>query len=63
VLIGDVAKVSDSYAEQTNIVRVDRKRAAYLTILKKANASTIAVVEGAKSMLPIIKEQRHKAWI
>jgi len=56
VLIGDVAKVSDSYAEQTNIVRVDRKRAAYLTILKKANSSTLAVVEGAKSMLPIIKE-------
>lgn len=56
VLMGDVAKVSDSYAEQTNIVRVDRKRAAYLTILKKANASTLMVVEGAKSMLPIIKE-------
>ena len=56
ILIGDVAKVNDSYAEQTNIVRVNRGRAAYLTILKKANASTIAVVEGAKSMLPIIKE-------
>ncbi len=56
VLIGDVAKVSDSYAEQTNIVRVNRSRAAYLTILKKANASTLAVVDGAKSMLPIIKE-------
>ncbi len=35
VLLGDVAKVSDSYAEQTNIVRVNRSRAAYLTILKK----------------------------
>ena len=56
VLIGDVAKVNDSYAEQTNIVRVNRGRAAYLTILKKANSSTLAVVEGAKSMLPIIKE-------
>ena len=56
VLIGDVAKVSDSYAEQTNIVRVNRGRAAYLTIVKKANASTLVVVEGAKEMLPIIKE-------
>jgi len=56
VLIGDVAKVSDSYAEQTNIVRVNRGRAAYLTILKKANASTLVVVEAAKDMLPIIKE-------
>ncbi len=56
VLLGDVAKVSDSYAEQTNIVRVNRSRAAYLTILKKANASTLVVVESAKEMLPIIKE-------
>ncbi len=56
VLLGDVAKVSDSFAEQTNIVRVDRSRAAYLTILKKANASTLVVVESAKAMLPLIKE-------
>lgn len=56
VLIGDVAKVNDSYAVQTNIVRVDQKRASYLTILKKANASTTVVVEGAKEMIPVIKE-------
>src|SRR6185312_15710961 len=56
VLLGDVAKVSDSYAEQTNIVRVNRSRAAYLTILKKANASTLVVVEAAKEMIPVIKE-------
>jgi len=56
ILLGDVAKASDSYAEQTNIVRVNRGRAAYLTILKKANASTLVVVESAKDMLPIIKE-------
>jgi multidrug efflux pump subunit AcrB len=56
VLIGDVAKVSDSYAEQTNIVRVNRGRAAYLTILKKANASTLNVVDRAKAMIPVIKE-------
>ncbi|MHA4812317.1 efflux RND transporter permease subunit [Flavitalea flava] len=56
VTLGDVAKVSDSYADQVNIVRVDRNRAAYLTILKKANASTLAVVEGARAMIPLIKE-------
>lgn len=56
ILLGDVAKVSDSYAEQTNIVRVDQKRAAYLTILKKASASTLVVVEATKKMLPLIKE-------
>ena len=56
ITLGDVAKISDSYAEQTNIVRVDQKRAAYLTILKKASASTLVVVEATKKMLPIIKE-------
>jgi multidrug efflux pump subunit AcrB len=56
VTLGDVAKVSDSYAEQTNIVRVNQKRAAYLTILKKANASTLVVVEATKKLLPLIKE-------
>ena len=34
VLIGDVAKVSDCFAVQTNIVHVNGKRATYLTILK-----------------------------
>jgi len=56
VLLGQVAKVSDGYADQVNVVRVDRKRAAYLSILKKANASTLMVVEAAKEMIPVIKE-------
>ena len=56
VLVGDVAKVSDSYGIQNNIVRVDQKRASYLTILKKSNASTLVVVEAAKAMMPSIKE-------
>ena len=56
VPFGDVAKISDSYADQTNVVRVDRNRAAYLSILKKSNASTLMVVEAAKDMIPVIKE-------
>src|SRR6185312_16172246 len=40
VSLGEVAKVSDAFADQVNVVRVDRKRAAYLSILKKSNAST-----------------------
>ena len=56
VTLGDVARTSDSYADQINIVRVDRSRAAYLTILKKSNASTLAVVEAARAMIPVIKE-------
>ena len=56
VLLGQVAKIADGYADQTNVVRVDRKRAAYLSILKKSNASTLMVVEAAKEMIPVIKE-------
>jgi multidrug efflux pump subunit AcrB len=55
VRIGDVAHVQDGFAEQTNIVRVDGRRAAYLTILKKADASTLAVVEAARAMIPQIR--------
>ncbi len=60
VTIGDVGKASDSYADQYNVVRVDRGRAAYLSILKKADASTLAVVEAAKEMIPIIQETAPK---
>ncbi len=56
VKLGDVAKISDSFSDQTNIVRVNRNRATYLTILKKSNASTLAVVEAAKEIIPSIKE-------
>jgi len=56
VRLGDVAKISDSFADQTNIVRVNRNRATYITILKKSNASTIAVVEAAREIIPSIKE-------
>lgn len=55
VTIGQVARVSDGYADQTNIVRVDGRRAAYLSILKKASASTLTVVEATKDLIPAIK--------
>src|SRR5450432_1543499 len=52
ILLGDVAKVSDAYADQFNVVRVDGKRATYLAILKHSDASTLAAVRDA---LPAIK--------
>ncbi len=60
ITIADVGKASDSYADQYNVVRVDRSRAAYLSILKKADASSLTVVEAAKDMIPIIKESAPK---
>ena len=56
VYLGDVAKISDSFATQTNIVRVNGKRATYLAILKHADASTLAVVDATRNALPGIKE-------
>jgi multidrug efflux pump subunit AcrB len=55
VLLGDVAKVSDAYADQFNVVRVDGKRATYLAILKHSDASTLAVVDAVRDALPAIK--------
>src|SRR6202012_4572778 len=55
VRLGDVAHVHDGFAIQQNIVRVDGKRASYLAILKKAGASTLAVVDATRDALPSIK--------
>ncbi|MGD0674464.1 MAG: efflux RND transporter permease subunit [Polyangiaceae bacterium] len=53
--LGDVARAYDGYATQTNLVRVDGRRATYLAVLKKSNASTLAVVDTVKSMLPSLR--------
>jgi len=53
--IGDVANVSDAFADQTNIVRVNGKRSTYLNILKKAGASTVDVVNAVKKKIPDLK--------
>jgi multidrug efflux pump subunit AcrB len=55
VLLGDVGVVKDSYAVQNNIVHVDGKRATYLAILKHADASTLAVVDATRDVLPQIQ--------
>ncbi len=60
VYLGDVAQVSESYAEQTNIVRVNGRRATYLAILKHADASTLAVVEATREAIPLIKQVAPK---
>ncbi len=54
IYVRDVAHVRDGFAPQTNIVRQDGSRAALLTVLKAGNASTLAVVEGVRKMLPAV---------
>jgi len=55
VTIGDVANVHDSFADQTNIVRINGKRASFINILKKAGASTLTVVSAVRKLIPDIK--------
>jgi multidrug efflux pump subunit AcrB len=56
VLLSDVATVSDSYSQQTNIVRINGQRASFVPILKNSTASTLAVVDAVKAMLPDIQD-------
>ncbi len=54
VTLGQVAHVVDAYADQTNLVRINGKRATYLNILKKAEASTLKVVDAMRAAIPKI---------
>ena len=48
VYMDDVAKVSDSSAVQTDLVRVNGELATYMLILKHPSASTLTVVDAVK---------------
>jgi len=60
VTIGDLAQVSDSFADQTNVVRVNGKRATFLNLLKKASASTLEVIQSVKALIPSIQSMAPK---
>jgi multidrug efflux pump subunit AcrB len=52
IYLREVARVSDGFAIQTNVVRQDGHRGVLLSILKAGNASTLDVVAGIKDLLP-----------
>ncbi len=55
VHIRDVAEVRNGYAVQTNIVRSNGQRSAFLTVLKNGQASTLDIVNKVKEALPRVK--------
>ncbi|MDB5534902.1 MAG: acriflavin resistance protein [Hyphomicrobiales bacterium] len=55
IILGDVATVKDSFAQQTNIVRINGQRASFVPILKHTSASTLQVVDAVRDMLPDIQ--------
>jgi multidrug efflux pump subunit AcrB len=60
IYLRDVATVSDGFAPQTNIVRLDGERGSLLPVLKQGNASTLDVVQGIKDLLPSIERTLPK---
>ncbi len=52
IYLREVARVSDGFALQTNIVRQDSRRGVLLSILKAGNASTLDVVSGIRNVVP-----------
>ncbi|HVC47415.1 MAG TPA: efflux RND transporter permease subunit [Terracidiphilus sp.] len=55
--IRDVAHVRDGNPPQTNIVRVDGKRAILMNVLKTGSASTLDIIRGVRERLAAIKSQ------
>ena len=55
ITLGNVSKISDAFADQTNIVRVNGKRSTYLNLLKKSNASTLDVINSVKQLIPSLQ--------
>src|ERR671925_704306 len=56
VYLRDVAQVSQGFAPQTNIVRHDGMRGMVMPVLKTGSASTLAIVQGIRDLLPRVAE-------
>ena len=52
VKMRDVAHVHDGFSPQTNMIRRDGKHAVMLSVMKSGRASTLAVVQGVKDLMP-----------
>jgi multidrug efflux pump subunit AcrB len=57
IYLRDIAHVRDGSSPQTNIVRVDGKRAVMMSIMKTGSASTLEIIKGVKDKVDSIKGQ------
>ena len=57
VYVRDVAHVRDGFPPQTNIVRVDGKRAILLSIMKTGSTSTLDIIAGVRAKLESVRGQ------
>jgi HAE1 family hydrophobic/amphiphilic exporter-1 len=51
ILLRDVARINDAFADTTEMSRLDRRESVGLVIQKQADANTVRVVEGVKQEL------------
>ncbi len=52
VTVNDVGKAEDAHGIQTNIVRIDGQKSAYIPVMKQGgDTNTIAVVDGVRELL------------
>ncbi|MDE1166184.1 MAG: efflux RND transporter permease subunit [Pseudomonas sp.] len=56
ITMGQVAHVRDGSPPQTNIVRVDGRRAVLMPALKNGNISTLSIIDDIRAMFPRINE-------
>jgi multidrug efflux pump subunit AcrB len=57
IYVRDVAHVRDGSPPQTNIVRVDGRRAVLMNIMKTGSASTLEIIDGVKSKVEGVRGQ------
>jgi hydrophobe/amphiphile efflux-1 (HAE1) family protein len=55
VRVSDVAKVEDTTADQTEIVRIDGARGVYFRVNKQPGANTVAVVDAVRAAIPNLR--------
>jgi multidrug efflux pump subunit AcrB len=53
--VRDVAHVRDGYSPQTNMVRLEGRRAVLMNVLKTGNASTIDIINSINQKLPGVR--------
>jgi len=53
VYMRDVAHVRDGFPPQTNVVRVDGRRAVLMSIMKTGDASTLSIISRIRALLPV----------
>ena len=56
IYMREVAHVRDGSPPQRNEVRVDGHRSVLMSVLKSGSASTLAIVDGVKALLPKLQE-------